>query len=206
MATANAMPIINAALTRTGDDPITSLDEGTPQAAVASANYDDLVNGLLAYPWKFASRTMQLAALDVIVDPPWLFAYERPADLLQPRVLEVNGCPIDYEILADKILCNTGSEVPVILKYTYRADESFWPKYFRVAVIATLESLFLRAIGERYSEAEARDKRAAQLQAAARNRDSQSPTARNPFRPRILAARGGFWPGDPFRRDPWWGR
>jgi hypothetical protein len=205
MATANAMPIINAALTRTGDDPITSLDEGSPQAAVASANYDDIVNGFLSScPWKFASKTMQLVQLDVVVDPPWLFAYERPADVLALRVVECNGHPIDWELRADVILTNYGPEQPVIAKFTYRADEVYWPKYFRLAVIATLEPLFLRAIGERYSEAEARDKKAIGLQAMARNRDTQSQTARNPWQPKILAARGGFWPGDRFDRGFWW--
>src|SRR5262245_66621077 len=95
MAGASAIPVINAALTRSGDDPITSLDEGTPQAAVASRNYDEIVNGLLSsYPWKFASRTLELAPLDVTVDPPWEFAYERPADTLDLRLLLAGGSPI----------------------------------------------------------------------------------------------------------------
>lgn len=197
MAFASSIPVINAALTRTGDDPITSLDDGTPQAAVAAANYDEIVNGFLSScPWKFASRTLQLAPLAVIVDPPWQFAYQRPADLLALRVVEANGRPIEWELLADKILCNVGDGL-VIVKYTYRSEEPYWPKFFRLAVIATLEPMFLRAIGERYSEAAERDKKATLLQAMARNRDSQSQSARNPMRSPILTARQGFW------RDPW---
>ena len=134
MPAASGIPIINAALTRTGDEPITSFDEGTPQAAVAEANYDEVVDGFLSsFPWKFASRQMLLASLNVEVDPPWQFAYQRPADLLALRVVEVNGCPIDWELMSDKILCNHGPDVPVLLKYTYRVVEPEWPKFFRLA-------------------------------------------------------------------------
>src|SRR5262245_7337202 len=204
MPGASAIPIVNAALTRTGDDPITAFDEGTPQATVAALNYDEIVNGFLAsHPWKFASRMLQLAPLDVTVDPPWQFAYQRPADVLALRVIEVNGCPIEWELLSDKILCNAPPISPPIAKFTYRLEEPFWPKFFRMAIIATLEPLFLRAIGERYSEAEARDKKAGALQALARNRDSQSQSARNPMRSRLLEARGGFRPIGWDRVWPW---
>ena len=193
MASASAIPIINAALTRTGDEPITSFDEGTPQALVASLNYDELVNAILSgYPWKFATRTMDLETLAVTVDPPWQFAYQVPADVLDLRVVESNGCPIDYELMSDKILTNWPP--PVLAKYTYRLEEPFWPKYFRGAVIAALEPIFMRAIGERYDEAANRDKRAMGLMAVARNRDTQSQTPRQPMDSPILRARGGFWP------------
>lgn len=198
MPTASAIPICNAALTRTGDDPITSFDEGTPQAAVLSENYDDIVNGFLSScPWKFASRTFQLSQHNAAVDPPWLFGYQLPPDVLALRVVEANGYPIAWELQSDIILCNVGIETPVIAKYTYRVNETDWPKFFRLAVITTLEPLLLRAIGERYDQADSREKRAAQLQAMARNRDTQSQTARNPFRSPLLAARHGYWPFDP---------
>lgn len=193
MPAASAIPIINAALTRTGDDPITSFDEGTPQAAIASANYDDTVNAILSgYPWKFATRTLQLVPIDATVDLPWQFAYQVPADVLDLRVVEFEGQPIDYELMSDKILTSWGPAV--IAKYTYRLEEPFWPKYFRGAVIATFEPMFLRGIGERYDEAATRDKRAQGLLAVARNRDSQSQTPRQPMDSPILRARGGFWP------------
>lgn len=195
---ANAIPIVNAALTRTGDEPITDFDEGTLQAKVAVTNYSELVNGLLSsYPWKFCSRQQQLAMIAVTPDPPWLFAYERPSDVLDLRDVEVAGLPITYEMLSDAILCNADGTTPVLAKYTYRLDEAFWPKYFRMAVIATLEPLFLRSIGERYDQASDREKAAARQQALARNRDAQSQTARNPVRSPLLAARRGFWPGTP---------
>lgn len=208
MPGASAIPIVNAALTRTGDDPITSFDEGTVQAAVASANYDEIVNAILSgYPWKFASRQFELSQLDATPDLPWTHAYQMPADVLDLRVVEAQGAPIDYEVMSDKIL--TLWEPPLLAKYTYRLEEPFWPKYFRGAVIAALEPIFLRAIGERYDEAATRDKRAVNLMAIARNRDSQSQTPRQPMDSPILRARGGFWPpslrgtrarwNDPFR-------
>lgn len=202
MPNASAIPICNAALTRTGDDPITSFDEGTPQAAVLSANYDEITNAFLAScPWKFASRTFQLSLHNATVPEPWQFGYQLPPDCLALRVVEVGGMPIPWELLSDIILCNVGLEAPVIAKYTYRVDETDWPKYVRMAIIATLEPIILRAIGERYSEAENREKKAAFLQALARNRDTQSQSARNPWQAPILAARHGFWPFDMKHRE-----
>lgn len=197
MPGASAIPIVNAALTRTGDEPITDFDEGTLQAKVAVTNYDEIVNGMLSgYPWKFCSRQFQLTMLAVTPDLPWLFAYERPNDVLDLRDVEVAGKPINYELLSDVILCNADGSTPVLAKYTYRLDEPFWPKYFRLAVIATLEPMFLRSIGERYDQATDRDKMAARLQALARNRDAQSQTARNPVQSPLLAARQGMWGPD----------
>jgi hypothetical protein len=205
MPTASSIPICNAALTRSGDTPITSFDEGSPQAAVLSENYDDIVNGFLSScPWKFASRTFQLSLHNATVDPPWMFGYQLPPDLLALRVVEANGFPIPWELMSDVILCNVGLETPVLAKYTYRVDENDWPKFFRLAIIATLEPLILRAIGERYDEADRREKRAIALQAMARNRDTQSQTARNPFQAPIMAARHGYWPFDPHHNRPPW--
>lgn len=192
--------LINAALTRTGNDPITSLADPSAGAKIAAENYDELIKGMLGHPWKWAGKTQALNLLDGEPDPPWLFAYQRPTDVLELRTVMVGGWPIPYEVQSDKILCNFGEDSVVISKYTWRPPESDWPVWFREAVITALEPLFLRGIGERFDEATTREKVAVRALAIAKNRDAQQQTARAPETSPTLNARRGSpatsrWPG-----------
>jgi len=189
--------IINAALTRTGNNPITSLTDGSLGAKIAASNYDDLVEAELAnYPWKRASKIAQLDRIDAdtMGDPPepWSAAYQLPDDLVEIRTVKVAGRPIDYEVHGDKILCDAGTTDAVILHYIWRAAEADWPAWFRLGMIHRCEAMFLRGIGERYQEADDRDKAAERQFARARNRDSQSQTAREPMTSPTLEARRGI--------------
>ncbi len=203
MSDATALPLINAALTRTGNNTISELAGGGAAELIASENYDELVNGLLsAYPWKWATKTAVLNLIATDVDLPWRYVYERPADLLDLRVVEYNGTPISYEVRADRIYVLYGSDAELIAKYIYRPDEVYWPAWFRNAVILALEPLFLRGIGERYQEAADREKVAFRALAIAKSRDGQSATARPIWRSSTLRARWGDM--YPSAVTPWW--
>lgn len=192
---AENLSLINAALTRTGNEPITSLVDGTAGARIASENYEEMVLGeLAAYPWKFATKTQTLNLLTDTPDPPWLYGYQMPSDVKHLRTVMVAGYPVVYEIQSDKVLCNQDSTVAVIAKYTWRPDEEDWPKYFRVAIIAMLEPMFLRGIGERYSEADSRQKTAERVMARARLVDASSQTPRAVDISPTLQARWGSVP------------
>lgn len=190
------LTIINAALTRTGNPPITSLGGGAPGAVIASQSYELLVEGELSnYPWKRASKIEQLSRLDADVEGepplPWTAAYQLPEDLVEIRTVKVAGTPIPYEVHGDTILCDAGESDEVILHYVWRAAETDWPAWFRLGMIYRCEAMFLRGIGERYAEARDADKRADEQFAKARNRDSQSQPPRDPVRSSLLAARRG---------------
>jgi hypothetical protein len=189
--------VINAAATRTGNIPVTSLaSDGGPVAQIALSNYEDAVKTELAlYPWKRATKIVQIDRLDpnTMGDPPepWTAAYQLPTDLIEIRTVKVSGYPIDYEVHSTKILCDASETDEVILHYIWRVPESQWPAWFREGMIRRLEAIFLRGIGERATEARARDKAADDSFALARNRDSQSQTPRDPTTSPTLAARGG---------------
>jgi hypothetical protein len=78
------LSIINSAATRTGNDPVTAIrSDAGPVAAIALTNYEDSVKTELAlYPWKRASKIVQLTRIDATVmgDPPepWTAAYQLP--------------------------------------------------------------------------------------------------------------------------------
>lgn len=190
------LSVINAAATRTGNNPITSLDSADIVAVVAKANYEMLVEGELSnYPWKRASKIQQLSRLDPddMGEPPepWTAAYQLPDDFTEIRTVKVAGYPIDYAVHGDTILCDADESDEVILHYVWRTAEADWPAWFRLGMIMRCEAMFLRGIGERYREAEARDEAANEQFAKAGNRDSQSQPSRNPVRAGALVARTG---------------
>jgi hypothetical protein len=199
MATISDLTVINAAATRTGSDPVMALSaDGTLVAKIALTNYEESVKTELAlYPWKRATRIVQIDRLDpaVMGDPPqpWTAAYQLPEDFVEIRTAKVAGYPIDYEVHGDTILCNARASDAVILHYVWRVPESQWPPWFREGMIRRTEAIFLRGIGERHNEAKERDKAALESFALARNRDSQSQTPRDPQRSPTLMARSGFF-------------
>lgn len=190
------LSILNAALTRVGENPITSLSGTGVAEKIANQNYELLVEGELSlYPWKRASKIKQLSRLDPddAGDPPdpWTAAYQLPDDLTEIRTVKVAGLPIDYEVHGDVILCDAASSDEVILHYVWRAAEADWPAWFRLGMVMRCEAMFLRGIGERYREAQARDEAADEHFAKAKNRDSQSQTPRAPVKSPTLTARAG---------------
>lgn len=188
--------VLNAALTRIGEPPITSLSGGSVAAKIANENYELTVEAHLSvYPWKRASKTEQLARLDPdeVGEPPepWTAAYQLPSDLTEIRTVKVGGYPIPYEIHGDKVLCDADEADDVILHYVWRAAEADWPAWFKEGMTRVMEGIFLRGIGERYREAQVRDDAAADWWRIAKNRDAQSQTSRAPQRSSTLAARTG---------------
>lgn len=197
MTTTSDLTVINAAATRTGNDPVTALSsDGGPVAALALNNYEDAVKAELSlHPWKRATKIAQLDRLDPDEEgeppEPWTAAYQLPNDLVEIRTVKVSGYPIAYEVHGDTILCDAAQDSEVILHYVWRAPESEWPPWFREGMTRRMEAMFLRGIGERHSQAAERDKEADASFALARNRDSQSQTARDPAISPTLAARSG---------------
>lgn len=195
MTTAD-LTLINAALTRTGNEPITSLTGGAASQRVAASNYEEVVkNELALHPWKKATKIEQLDRLDpdIVGEPPepWTAAYQLPTDLVEIRTIRVAGLQIDYEQHGDTLVCNAGESDAVILHYVWRVPETWFPPWLREGIIRRMEAVFLRGIGERYDEGQVRDKAADEQFAKARHRDSQGQTARDPVtQPTLLARRG----------------
>lgn len=206
MATTADLSVINAAAGRTGNDPVTSLTQGSLVANIANSNYEDSVKVELSlYPWKRATKIASLNRLDPdlmgAVPEPWTASYQLPVDLIDIRTAVVAGIPIRYEVHGDKILCDAATSDDVVLHYIWRVPEADWPPWFREGMTLRWEAILLRGVGERYREAEARDKTAHDHFAKARTRDSQSQTARNPYSSPTLRARGGFV--SPYNNNCW---
>jgi hypothetical protein len=182
--------VINAALSRTGNNFITSLEDGNAESSIAYANYEAMVRGELSMNrWKFATKFEALNLLEDGPPDPWLYCYQIPSDNLSVRNVTQGGQNIDYAVSGDKIYTNVSNDgTDVVLHYVFRPAEADWPPYFTEAMTQRLEALFLRAF-EDYEEADARDGMADKTFANARRLDSQSDTPRDPWTYAILAAR-----------------
>jgi hypothetical protein len=137
---ATDLTLLNAALTRTGNDPLTSLTSGGAKAAIAASNYEEIVkNELSLQPWKKATKIAQLDRLDadVVGDPPepWTAAYQLPDDLVDIRTVKVAGAPIEYEWHGNTIVCNADEADEVILHYVWRIPETWFPPWLREGII-----------------------------------------------------------------------
>jgi hypothetical protein len=189
------LTLINAALTRMGEEPLTTLDTGGVPATIATQNYELLIKSELSLnPWKKATKIVQLARLDEDEEgeppEPWTAAYQLPTDLVEIRTVKVAGLVIDYEWHGDTLVCDAGEDDEVILHYVWRIPESWFPPWLKEGVIRRLEAIFLRGITHDYDTAKDRDAAAEGQFAMARNRDAQSQTPRAAFTSPTLAARG----------------
>ena len=178
--------IINAALAATGNALITSLEDGTAEAAVAATNYERILGEALAYPWTWTLTTRRLNRIDGATQTAFTVAYQVPAGMEIERV-EVRGRPIPWESMSDLILCNAEDDVVAVGRW--RPPVRKWPPDFRNALALRLEALFLRALGEAHGEAAARDDRADAALRRAWNVDSRKRSPRAPGRSALIEAR-----------------
>ena len=187
---ASEIDLINAALTATGNSPITTMDDGTSEAEVATHNFERVLGAELAYPWTWTHTAQFLNRVDVPgTDTAWLFAYQVP-DTFEVERLEVCGRPVPWESMSDVVLCNVEDGVVAIGRW--RPPVRQWPAEFRAALITRLEALFLRSLSEDYDKADLRDKAADRAFAAARRVDSRRRSPRKPARSALLEARGAL--------------
>lgn len=179
--------LINAALTATGNNPITSLEDGTAESDVAASNYWRILGAELVHPWTWAHTTRRLVRVEGTgTDTSWLYAYQVPVGFEVERI-EVGGQPVAWESMSDLILTSAPDNVVAVGQWLPPIRD--WPADFRNALVMRLEALFLRALSEDYEKAGARDKDADMAFRRARNGDSKRRSPRQPARSALLEAR-----------------
>lgn len=179
--------LINAALTATGNSPITSLEDGTSEAEVAASNLERILGAEFSYPWTWTHTTKRLNRVDGTgTDTAYLYAYQVPPSFEVERV-EVCARNVPWESMSDLILCNEDSGVVAIGRW--RPPVRNWPAAFKAALCIRLEALFLRALSDDHEKADLRDKAATMAFRAARNADSGKRSPRRPGTSALLEAR-----------------
>jgi len=138
------------ALIMIGAQPISSFDDGSTEALVASNIYENITQSILCrHRWKFATEQQQLSLLADAPTGRWEYAYQLPTspDLLQLNTITVADVPIEYARYGDKVFVNGyDSNTSVIADYIFRQDESEFPAYFKLGLEYTLASIFAGSV------------------------------------------------------------
>lgn len=189
--TANSpIDICARALILIGADPITSFDENTTEALVASNMYEDVARASLVNSrWRFATNQALLNLLSAIPTGRYDRAYQLPADLLMLHAVTVGDLPIEYQIYGSKVFADTDPSDIAVADYTFRANEQDWPSYFTLAVEYSLAVVFATSIARDSTLATLMQGQARESMAKARSLDSQQQTSRKLTTSRFIAER-----------------
>ncbi|MEG3618972.1 hypothetical protein V5T82_10945 [Magnetovibrio sp. PR-2] len=149
----SSIALCSRALLKIGTRSISSFDEGTAEAEVASSLYSPIRDALLSlHSWSFATAQTTLPRLDVTPVADYQYAFQMPSDFL--RVLSAGagrGHGLDYRIQEKRLHTNVPE---VVLSYVFRPDETDFPPFFDQALISRLAAEFCIPLTDSTSRAE----------------------------------------------------
>jgi len=173
-----------------GGSPISAFDEGTAEADVVDALYEDIArSSLTSSRWRFATNQQVLNRLVSAPTGRFDAAYQMPSDLLMLSAVTVGDHPIQYDTYGDKIYGDIDTNDVVIADYIYRAAEAHWPPYFTLAVEFQVASMLAISIARDANLAQMMDQQAERQMIKARRLDSQQQTTRKLQTTRFIAQR-----------------
>lgn len=162
-----------------GANQITSFDDGSAEAEVADALYEDTVrNALVDTRWRFATTQTTLTASSTNPTGRWDTRWALPLDCLLVNTLTVNNGIIDYDIYEDFVYCNAVSTDTLVIDYVFRVPEARWPAWFTGLVQYTLASSFAISLARDNGLSQLMQQRMVQAQRRARHIDSMQQTTR----------------------------
>ena len=172
----NDVALCSRALIRIGAAPITGFDDGSAEAEIAGALYENTRDALLsAYTWSFASGQVALSQLTETPVADYAYAFGLPNDYLRAISAgsATRGRGMNYRIARGALHADSQN---IVLTYVFRPDESEFPPYFDQALIARLSAEFTIPVTESTSRAEAHFRIADQEYERARQIDAQQDT------------------------------
>lgn len=153
--TTTALSICQSGMTRIGALPITSFNDGTAEALVADHSYHLVKRAVLTmYPWRCAMETRQLAELATPPHPPWLHAWQKPADALKVWNVrdKTGGCSLTFDQQGTKLL--TTEAGPLIVDYTFDVGEAYLEPHIVELLALRMASVFATGVADRTSMAQ----------------------------------------------------
>ena len=180
---ATNIEIIQKACVLVGIAPITGFTDGTTEAIVAEQLYEDTISSALSmHPWSFATKLVDVTANRISTDPiaTWDARYQLPIDqaFLTVHQVLVDDYGVDYDRFEDDIYVNASENSTVIVKVGYRANENDWPSYFRLWAIFRIALMLAIGVTRKEEIIQKIMELEDQELARAKNRDSQSRTAK----------------------------
>jgi len=150
----SSIELCSSALLKLGATGISSFEDGSAEAQVASSLYPLARDALLsAHPWSFATRQIELARLANRPTATFSYAFQLPNDYL--RALSAGerglGKGLTFQIVNRQLHTDAAA---IVLTYLYRPSEGDFPAYFNSALVARLASEFCLPLTENSSRAE----------------------------------------------------
>lgn len=149
-----ATDLCSRALIALGGRPIASFEEATVDAEIARHLYPSIRDGLLSsHPWRFATTQRALPRLPQAPSADYGFSFQLPPDFL--RALSAGpaeqGRGLSYRISGRRLDAGVDD---LTLTYIFRPDESGFPPFFDLALIARLSADFCLPLTESTSRAQ----------------------------------------------------
>ena len=173
-----------------GGSPISSFTDGTAEADVANALYEDIARtALTSTRWRFATK--QAVLTRAVAAPTGRFdaKYQLPTDLLMLSAVTVNDYPLIYDTYGDQIYCDANENDELVADYVYRVNETYWPPYFTLAVEFQVAAMLSVSIARDATLGSMMDQQAERQMIKARRLDSQQQTTRKLQTSRFIAQR-----------------
>lgn len=173
-----------------GGNPISSFAEGTAEADICDAMYEDIARAALTNTrWRFATNQEQLSRLASAPTGRFDAAYQLPSGCLMVNAVTVNDAPLIYDTYGDMIYCDASTSDVVIADFIFRADENNWPPYFTIAVEYAMASVLATSVARDSQLTQLMEQKANILMMQARRLDSQQQTTRKLNTSRFIAQR-----------------
>ena len=199
MAEVDRIDNANKACLGAGVNTILSFTQGSVEAIFCDEWYELITEAELSlYKWRFATKTADLGSpLVAIPDTRFNTAYQIPNDVLSVDTVLVGETPIEYDRYQDQIHTNDTTNDTVIIKYRFRADESYWSPYFQLLIVYRLATMLSFSIARKDDIAASMKGLADEHWRRAKTEDAQAQTNQKVNLRKIVKARGGsldkFW-------------
>ena len=200
MAEVDRINNANKACLGAGVNTIISFTQGTAEAIFCNEWYELITRSELSlYKWRFATKTIDLTTSLLAGEPDTRFntRYQIPNDVLSVDTVLVGETPIEYDRYQDQIHTNDTGGDTVIIKYRYRADETYWNPYFQLLIIYRLATMLSFSIARKDDVAASMKGLADEHWRRAKTEDAQAQTNQKVNLRKLVNARGSsldkFW-------------
>lgn len=192
------LTILNRALTNTGNQTLTALNEGSDEWLVASSAFEEAIDDLISrHNWPFARIGTTLVVASDEDNPSVRFenAYLLPASVVHVKAVLVsdgagNNVPLtDYEIVG-RYVCVNGAEGIAIEGIAAPSNANWHPQATKILTMY-VEAGCLRGLNEDFAAADNREAMAENRLFEARPRTTRQNPAANAFVSSVARARRG---------------
>ena len=173
-----------------GGNPISSFTDGSSEATVAGAMYEDIARAALTNcRWRFSTSQEQLSRLSEAPTGRFDAAYQLPSGLLLLNAVTINDFNISYDTYGSKVYCDASTNDVLVADYVFRAEENTWPPYFIVAVEYLMAGVLAVSVARDAAMAKMMEEKAAMQMMQARRLHSQQQTTKKLNTSRFIAQR-----------------